>query len=180
MIDWAFIGTLEGRKLVGYVPDPAGSRSGVTVATGTDIGQMTSSTLSHLPADLQKLLLPYVGLTGARAVAALQATPLTITEAQADALDEASFAIAMDRVTRDYDRAVSAGAFAALPDRAQTVIASVGFQYGSIPQRCPRLWRAAVAGDWAGTIRELRHFGDAYQTRHDKEAGYLAPLLAAN
>ena len=41
MIDFNFISKLEGgRKTKGYVPDPEGSRSGVTIATGVDLGKL--------------------------------------------------------------------------------------------------------------------------------------------
>jgi type VI secretion system secreted protein VgrG len=39
MIDFSFIGQLEGNKTEGYVPDPENSNSGVTIASGFDIGQ---------------------------------------------------------------------------------------------------------------------------------------------
>ena len=52
MIDWHFIGELEGQSvLTGYVPDPEISASGVTIATGVDLGQLT-------PAELRNMALP--------------------------------------------------------------------------------------------------------------------------
>ena len=48
-IDWRFISDLEGgQRLAGYVPDPTGSNSGVTAATGVDLGQMSSDDISTL------------------------------------------------------------------------------------------------------------------------------------
>ena len=42
MIDWDFIKEREGKAILkAYVPDPHGSQSGVTVASGVDLGQQT-------------------------------------------------------------------------------------------------------------------------------------------
>jgi Bacterial toxin homologue of phage lysozyme, C-term len=39
-VDWKFIGTLEGAGILkGYVPVSQTSNSGVTIATGVDLGQ---------------------------------------------------------------------------------------------------------------------------------------------
>ena len=178
MIDWSFIGQLEGYVLKGYVPNPETSNSGVTVASGVDLGQMQASQLTSLPQDLQALLAPYLGLKKAAAVAALQAAPLTITAAQADALDALARGGALTFIQQLYDRATSVGAFNAMPDQAQTVIASVSFQYGNLAVRCPKFWGTCVAQNWPGAVHELQNFGDAYPTRRNKEAAYLAPLIS--
>ena len=177
MIDWDFIGQLEGHVLVGYVPNPETSNSGVTIASGVDLGQMQASQLASLSPDLQALLAPYLGLKKQAAVAALAATPLTVTAAQADALDALARGGALTFIQQLYDRATAAGTFNALPEQAQTVIASVSFQYGNLAVRCPRFWGTCVAENWAAAVHELQNFGDAYLTRRNKEAAYLAPLI---
>jgi len=130
-IDWTFIGTLEGQSvLTGYVPNPDGSASGVTIATGVDLGQLNAAKLRAfaIPDDLIAKLLPYVGLQKQAAVAALAAQPLTITQTEADALDEADRQPIVSELTQRYDAAVAGGTgFDALPDAAQTVLASVAF-----------------------------------------------------
>jgi hypothetical protein len=177
MIDWDFIGQLEGYLLKGYVPNPETSNSGVTVGSGVDLGQMQASQLTSLPPDLQALLTPYLGLKKQAAVAALAAQPLTITAAQADALDALARGGALTFIQRLYDRATAAGAFDALPNQAQTVIASVSFQYGNLALRCPKFWGICVAQNWAGAVHELQNFGDAYSMRRNREAAYLAALI---
>lgn len=177
MIDWKFIGLLEGRKLTGYVPDAAHSKSGVTVATGCDIGAMTQVTFASLPADVASLVRPYLGLHSGAAVAALHARPLLLTDAQADALDAKTFGMTVAAAQSAFDHVRGAGAWAALPSQAQTVIASCCFQYGNPWVRCPHFWGAATAENWTALYADLKHFGDAYQTRHDQEAAHLAPLL---
>lgn len=69
-IDYAFISDLEGgRQLVGYVPAVDVSRSGITIATGFDLGQRNESDLRRLgfAPSLVAQLRPYLGLTGLRA-----------------------------------------------------------------------------------------------------------------
>jgi hypothetical protein len=48
-IDFAFLSSLEGGcKTTGYVPAGSVSQSGVTVATGFDLGQRTEADLTRL------------------------------------------------------------------------------------------------------------------------------------
>ena len=181
MIDWQFIGTLEGQSvLTAYVPNASGSASGVTLATGVDLGQLTSAALTAfgLDAGLTQRLMPYVGLRGTAAVAMLAAHPLTITQAESDALDAADRGPDINPMAAAFQAAAGI-AFQDLPDAAQTVMASVAFQYGSnLRRRCPRFWQACVTQDWTGAVTELRNFGDAYPTRRRKEAAYLAAHLS--
>lgn len=176
MIDWSFIGDREARTLVGYVPDPAKSRSGVTIATGVDIGNMPPSMFAVLGSDLQPILKRYVGLIREDAVDALALNPLTITPAQADKLDAVAHQSTVSYITASYNR-YSRIPFASIPDRAQTVITSVAYQYGNLPIRCPKFWACVTRQDWAGAVGVLKAFGDAYQTRHDLEAAYLEPVI---
>ena len=182
MIDWDLIAGFEGGdQLHGYVPDPSGSRSGVTIASGVDIGNMGRLGYLALPPDVQDLVISYLGLTGARAVAALKAKPLTVTQAQANALDAVSHAYILGPLRASYDSYTHKGAFDALPDRAQTVITSLEFQYGGLmPTRCPKFWGMCVRQDWAGAVEVLKNFGDKYPTRRLAEAEYLSVLLPAS
>jgi hypothetical protein len=89
-VDFDFISELEGgRKLSGYIPDAVGSKSGVTVATGVDLGQRSESDIDKLdiPDELKDKLKPYTELTGKEAEDFLKGNPLDLTEAEAEALD---------------------------------------------------------------------------------------------
>ena len=73
-IDAAFLTREEGRRLRGYVPrardgSPLG-RSGVTVATGVDLGQWSLEELERLviPRDLKIKVRPYLGAKGDKAI----------------------------------------------------------------------------------------------------------------
>ena len=179
-IDWGFISALEGgRILEGYVPASQTSRSGVTVATGFDIGQRSADELERmdLPADLIQRLKPYAGLVRDEAVEFLARNPLSITEAEAEAIDREVKGASVAALTRSYDGAVAPGAFDDLPDAAQTVIASVAFQYGDLKGETPKFWAAATGRDWTALIAELEDFRDDYPTRRGKEADYLRARL---
>ena len=91
-IKWDFVSEREGgQQLTGYVPAVEVSESGVTVATGVDLGQRSKSSIDALPIpdDLKAKLKPYAGLKTQVAVDVLARSPLTITQDEADALDRA-------------------------------------------------------------------------------------------
>jgi hypothetical protein len=180
-VDWTFIAALEGCELKGYVPDSHGSRSGVTIATGVDLGQLTAAELDgwSIAADLKDKLKPYCGQIRDDAVACLKARPLTLSQAECDALAAVVQGSSLALVRRRYDatRPPPPTRFDDMPDRAQTVIASVAFQYGDLAARCPHFWALAVVQDWPRMIAQLRNFGDKYPTRRNKEADYLRPLV---
>jgi len=179
-IDWAFISELEGSVLTGYVPDPETSNSGVTIATGIDLGQRSAAQIAamNIPEDLKARLTPYAGLRKQAAVDFLRANPLTVSAADAAALESDVRAGVVRQLTAGYDAAVGGKAglqtFGNLADAPQTIIASVAFQYGNLATRTPHFWRASVSQVWTDVIKELRNFGDAYPTRRNKEANYLA------
>lgn len=179
-IDYAFLSSLEGgSKTDGYVPAAAISRSGVTIATGFDLGQREEAELVRLgfPPHLIVRLKPYLGLQGAIAQQHLVHHPLRISRGEASTIDRAVKSEHVSRLERKY-LASAANAqratFYSLPAEAQTVIASVSFQYGvNLDIRTPRFWRAVTAQDWGLAARELDSFGDAYPTRRRREADLL-------
>jgi len=168
--------------LRGYVPDPVKSNSGVTIATGFDIGQRTDSELVALlpeQGELVDKLAPYCGLKRQAAVAALAKAPLHIGIAQANAIDNAVKQQLLNQLQQRYNKA-AVTEFTSLTPAMQTVIASVAFQYGNLAQRCPRFWHTAVNADTAGMVYELKNFGDRYPTRRLKEANYLQKFSQAD
>ena len=175
-VDFGFISELEGGPaLNGYVPDPEQSSSGVTIATGFDLGCRSDSDLvALLPehGELVDKLAIYCGHKRNKALAVLVNNPLRITETEAQAIDTAVKQQLLNRLEQRYDSAAETG-FALLPAALQTVIASVAFQYGDLAKRCPRFWNAAINADAIAMIRELKEFGDRYITRRQREADYL-------
>jgi hypothetical protein len=170
-IDWDFIGELEGkRKLKGYVPDAKNSDSGVTIATGFDLGARKLSDLAGLPQDIIDVLTPYLGIKGAEA--AEKAKGLNIDNSQAKVIDEFSHKESYDRLSSKWEAATGTS-FSELPEHEATVIASVAFQYGDLASRTPNFWKQVTSGDWDGAVSNLRNFGDRYETRRKKEAEYF-------
>ena len=182
-INWRFIAGLEGGQLLtGYVPEPEKSRSGVTCGTGIDLGQMTEAQIQALdiPEALKQKLSPYAGKIKAEAVEYLDTHPLTITEEEAEALDSAVKGREVQTLVARYDGAITAGAakFDALPVEAQTVIASVAFQYGtSLDKRTPKFWAAVTQQNWKSAVDILKNFGDHYSKRRNQEAALLEKIL---
>lgn len=173
-VNWKFIGEQEGEHVLkGYVPKSKDSNnSGVTIATGVDLGQMVHSDLADLPPDLAQRIVPYVGLRGDAARDALETSGLTVSDLEADLLDQHA------RRNTIYDlclhfRLAAKIDLEGLPEPCQTVIASVAFQYGSPWARCPNFWKFAVARQWRELYNELMDFGDAYSDRRHREAAYL-------
>ena len=179
MIDFNFISDREGgRRTTGYVPDPEGSRSGVTIGTGIDLGQMGQSELDQMdfPTTLKDKLRPYLGKIKFEAVDLLNSMPLRVTDEEAQLIDK-TVKSRFVRVLEGKFNDAAAMRFNELPDGVQTVIASVAFQYGDLRSKTPNFWRQITNGDWQGAYRNLRAFGDSYPTRRNLEADLLKSRL---
>ncbi|HED35640.1 MAG TPA: hypothetical protein ENJ08_15715 [Gammaproteobacteria bacterium] len=89
-IDFKFISKLEGgSKTKGYVPAAGVSKSGVTIATGFDLGARSESDINKMSisATLRKKLKPYAGKQKQDAVKYLKNNPFTITPTEAASTD---------------------------------------------------------------------------------------------
>lgn len=180
MINFEFIGALEGAAvLTGYVPNPEGSQSGVTCATGFDLGGRTVADLRAmgLSPGLVAKLAPYLGKKKGEAVAKLKEKPLKLTIDECKLIDAASHKSSVEEIQRVYDKA-SDVKFMDLPAAPRTVIASVAFQYGAnLARSCPRFWKQAITQDWTGMLHNLENFGDGYPTRRRAEAKLLKTAI---
>lgn len=176
-VNYSFISELEGgAQLVGYVPDAANSKSGVTIATGFDIGQRSREDLERMfciakPSLIDKLV-PYCEQHGEHAEMMLKLMPLKVTEDEATLIDRCAKFESLFWLVEKYNQH-SAIKFEQLPEPMQTVIASVAFQYGDLAKRCPNFWRTAITQNTQAMIDELVDFGDRYTTRRWREARYL-------
>lgn len=185
-IDWDFIAEFEGKAVtVGYVPNPTGSQSGVTIATGFDIGQRNAADMNgmDIAQDLKAKLMPYVLMKGPAALDFLNANPLVITDAEVQSIDDAVHESFTAQLVASYNGAVSGKPglqpFDGIIPEAQTVIASVAYQYGTnLARATPRFWGDVTSQNWPQTVTELRNFGDAYPTRRNKEADLLEGAIA--
>jgi hypothetical protein len=161
--------------------------SGVTIATGVDLGQMTQNSLNNLPISdsLKDELSPYVGLRRQAAVNALQENPLNISEQDANQLDSAVSAPIFQQLAQNYDQATAPSAFENLSPELQTAIADVAYQYGPNLARATatsNFWNDIIAGNWEQTVTELQNLARTrgYEARRDAEAALVQQALNNN
>ena len=182
VIDFAFIIRVEGRQqLNGYVPQQNGTaigRSGVTISTGFDIGQHNTYDLNRIfgrgeeNADLRTLYTPYLERRTADAITFLADNPLIITQEQADRTDAAVMSQMVPRVAGSYNSTTN-GNFDQLPDQAQTVLFSLGYQFG--PNGIPAdIMTMIKEGNYSGAADALVNMGrSGYADRRTQEANLL-------
>lgn len=197
-----FLSRVEGpRQTTGYIPcfvngggtanykgtgDPsrytAMGASGVTIATGCDLGQTDLNTLReyglHEMALLEKLI-PYIGLKKDKAIRKLHTAPLAITMEQATDIDHAVHQGYLDKYVRPAYERDSRVKFDDLPDQAQAVVMSVCFQKGAngVRRDWPKTWKYLTQCDWASAAHELQHGFTQYKTRRATEGKLLEELL---
>lgn len=173
-IDFSFITELEGYSLTGYVPDPEGSDSGVTIASGFDLGQCAGIALELMfDKNLADKLEPYAGKKKQEAVEYLAEHPLTVTKAEADTINTVVHKESAEKLERTWNKWSGYCKWDDLSTPKATVLASVSFQYGSLPVKTPNFWRQCISSDWSAAVANLRDFGDKYPTRRNKEADLL-------
>lgn len=173
-IDWNFITKLEGgNHHQGYQPT---KNSGVTIATGFDLKEKTPQSLKRMGFDdiLIGKLEPYLGLTGSKAKGF--ASNLILDDVDTDKINYLSKIYYANDISKQYFKASQEKDFKQLEAPKQTVVASVGFQYGSL-NRTPKFLGAVVEDRWKDVIKELRNFGDDFNTRRNIEADYLEERL---
>lgn len=174
-INFDFIHELEGGSLLSaYVPDPENSNSGVTIATGFNLGRRNDKDLRSLALNATFIgkLYPYLGLQGMDAYNYLEEFPLTISVHEAAAIDSGVKLKLLANLMKRYDKD-SDVLFRNIPPCWQTVIASVEFQYGNLSMHCPSFWQWVTNQKWEKAELELRDFGDKYSSRRNKEADYV-------
>ena len=169
-INWDFILEQEGFKTTGYVPDAENSDSGVTIASGFDLGARKESDLKGLPEEIIELLKPFLGFTG---VEASEIAPkLKVSDDQAKIINEFAKSTELAKLKTKWQNATGTN-FDDLPTEQATVLTSVAFQYGDLESRTPNFWKQTTSGDWVGAYKNLLNFGDRYESRRLNEAQLL-------
>lgn len=169
-----------GRRPEQYIPMGA---SGVTIATGVDLGQTSVSELESMgvPHEIIVKLRPYIGLKKVPAVMALYKRPFVLDKADADVLDECMHRHHARMISDRYDREAGRGAFENLPWQAQAVIFSLLYQCGCTggPKKDPLTWDALVQQNWVTASKRLmtREYWSGYHNRRRAEGKILAELL---
>ena len=173
-IDFDFILKQEGFETTGYVPDAENSNSGVTIASGFDLGARVLKDLKGLPQDIIDVLTPFLSLRGAEAQEV--ASNLNVSEDQAKIINEFAKSEAITNLRTEWENTTGTS-FDDLSKEKATVLASVAFQYGNLEKATPNFWKQTTSGDWEGAYNNLLNFGDRYDSRRKNEANYLFPTL---
>jgi hypothetical protein len=184
-----------------------GSSSGVTVAHGIDLQSRGPTWLRNLflaspgpqwlpralgphpsrgPAILRSIVNklssygPQPGETGAvvggEAWRRLHAQALSLTDAECAVLDAYGRHNAEVSARHDYERATH-GTFAALPGAAQTALASIAYNFGSIPAFFGAVMGAMASANLLEAARHLRAFTGPEHGRRHKEAAFIEASL---
>lgn len=154
--------------------------SGVTIATGCDLGQTDQKTLLNwgLSPAIARLFQYYYGRRRAKAIEALHKRPLAITEPQAVLVNQAvHLGYLTSNVIPAYDKA-SAVPFKEIPREAQAVVMSMCFQKGcaGVARDWPRAWGHLINQRWAAASQELCHGFTQYVSRRKTEGALLRGL----
>jgi hypothetical protein len=179
-VDWNLISVFEGGAArEGYVPWPtaeANNDSGVTIATGFDLGQYNEDGLRNMGLSpvLTEKLRPYLGRRRQDAKNFLSQHPLFISSEEVFEIDKAS----KSKVLRDLEiryNSESSIPFKSLPEQAQTTIASMAFQFGTYGVTLGTFWPLIVKQRWRDAVQVLR--GEtAYVNRRNQEADRLEQI----
>ena len=168
---------MEGSLLHGYVPLPKTSHSGVTIADGFDLGQLTRTEFEKLPMTkaLKDKLRPYVGLKKMTAYNFVKKHPLRITTAEQKQLNVIAANKILIPLAKRYQK-YTGKSFASLPANAQTALFSYSYQWGSgfmyRSSSQKSLWNYFVKGDWGKASKSLRS-SRKYAYRRKQEAKLL-------
>lgn len=144
----------EGYTTECYVPNNRGvviGQSGLTIAAGVDIGQISRFQFDRMPMSkaTREALQPFVSLRGQMALEKLRSNGhIAIPESDAKALSNYAFDDVISRVRREY------GNFDELPIQAQTVLVSLAYNLGV--HGSPYTSGKIAAEDYNAAITELR------------------------
>ena len=169
-----------GNRHQGYVPT---LNSGVTIGIGFDLKSKSVEDLKRMgisDVTIQRLT-PYLGLSGEAAEKAIKDEPLIVTDQnELNELNRLSKAYYVNRIARQYEQVSGGKKFVDLDPVQQTILFSVGYQYGSFKKKDGsdmNFIKQAAAGDWKAVHKELMNFGDKHSIRRKAEAAYLEKYL---
>ena len=191
-VEWILQKGIEGTHECLGVPAKNKSKSGATIASGFDIGQHSQKEIEDYfgkDSVLTKKLLPFVGLKGEAAQDKIDAMTrggrgtreslVDFSKDELNLINETIYPVTINKTSERFNEN-SAIPFNQLPEELQTVIASVGFQYGNMKYQKGekagedfRFYKHITEGDWLKALNELRNFGDKHGPRHNKEADLM-------
>jgi hypothetical protein len=184
-VDIEYISKEEGDNVLdGYtLPPEQFSKSGVTVATGVDLGARNLNDLKGLDSKIIEKLKPYLGLKGENAKKQLDLIPLKLSEKESNTLNKFIQKKILTKLKTKWNND-SKIKFNKLSTEQATVLASVAFQYGSSFKRTDgtqmNFYKLALNNDWQGVYDELMDFKDKSESvnkRHKRAAKILKKYL---
>ena len=95
-------------------------------------------------------------------------------------LNRKAFSWYAANIAGQYEAKSEGKKFMDLTRAQQTVLFSVGYQYGSFKRKDGsdmNFIKQAGAGDWKAVHKELMNFGDDFAPRRQREANYLSKFL---
>jgi len=176
-VDFNFIEDREGFKIIGYVPHAEGSKSGITIASGFDLGARKLSDLNGLPEEIINKLKPFLSLKGNEAIS--KAKQLKITREEGKIINKFAKKESLQKLEKAWKK-TTGESFNSLTTEQATVVASVAFQYGNLETETPNFWKYVTSNQWQKAYDELMDFGDFYPTRRKEEAKLLFEYLKKN
>ena len=175
-----FISKEEGGQRLKAYPPP-GKGSGVTVATGVDLGQRSRQELEDLGVSTKVIskVAPYLNKKDSVAREMLKEKPLNLTKDEADELDSA---IEKDIYGTLETKLKADGVdLNSLPAEAQTVVKSLAWNFGkNLDKKLPTLWGAIISEDWEEVQRLLtstKWKQPELRARRNREADLLKAIV---
>lgn len=181
-----FVGTYlkleEGFETNPYIPKEDGKvldNSGVTVASGVDLGAATEDSFKKMGVsdEIIKKVKPYLGLKGEAANKKLTETPATaLTEEEANELNKLVKKDRYNEVVKAFNKSSDID-WADLSDKRKAAITSVAFQYGLSKVKGWGLWKQFTEGKWdEASDNMLYDFNNEYLTRRGNTAALLKDM----
>ncbi len=175
------------KSCYGHEKDSVIGKSGVTIASGFDLGQRNSHDLDSLklPAHLNNALKPFLGLKKEDAKKAFDeyeeknGHKLMITGVDAQLIDQKVKEKSVKVITKNFN-AASKNSFDKIDPNAQTALASFAFQYGENMQKhkseyVQKVWNAYTNQNYPEAIKLLEGAPE-YNGRRRQEADLLRKI----
>lgn len=148
-------------------------KSGVTVGTGVDLGQMNEYDLKRLklPENINITLKPYLGKRGA---AAQKLSKLQLTSTDAKILSDRIKDKIISIIIKRYEEK-SGKVFNSLSTNIQTAVVDYFYQFGQnsmLVQPHKKLWDSLITSDWEKVI-EFLNTQEQYKERRKGEADLI-------
>jgi hypothetical protein len=162
---------LEGNTPFGVVPS---ENSGATFGRGFDVGQRDASELNAMLGPLAQRFLPYAGLKGQAARAALAAAPIFLDPTEVEAVNAAAAKQSLERaragVREKWDK---------LSGRERSILRNIAHHYGHVP---PGVRDAFMGDDVNARPQAIRRLGEVepmFKQRYESEANSLVDHYAS-